>query len=84
MIKCHMSQASSASASHLHLLIFVLSLASTMPATYQASISTPPQSFNDVLRRTSEVLLEAEVPMILWGENALIQYGIPAAVIVSL
>ena len=55
-----------------------------MPATYQASISTPPQSFNDVLRRTSEVLLEAEVPMILWGENALIQYGIPAAVIVSL
>ena len=58
-----------------------------MPATYQASIDnivTPPQCFNDVLRRTSEVLLEAEVPMILWGENALIQYGIPAAVIVSL
>jgi hypothetical protein len=58
-----------------------------MSATYQASINsivTPPQSFNDVLRRTSEVLLEVEVPMILWGENALIQYGIPAAVIVSL
>jgi hypothetical protein len=53
-----------------------------MPTT--SIIVTPPQSFNDVLRRTSEVLLEAEVPMILWGENALIQYGIPAAVIVSL
>jgi hypothetical protein len=41
-----------------------------MPATNQASINTtvtPPQSFNDVLRRTSDVLLEAEVPMILWG-----------------
>jgi len=37
--------------------------------------------FNDVLRQTSEVLLEKGVPMILWEENALIQYGIPAAVI---
>ena len=58
-----------------------------MPGTYQVSINnivTPPQSFSDVLRCTSDVLLEAEVPMILWGENALIQYGIPAAVIVSL
>jgi hypothetical protein len=40
--------------------------------------------FNNVLRKTSEVLLKYGVPMILWGENALIQYGIPAAVIVSL
>ena len=47
-------------------------------------IVASPQRFDDVLRRTSEVLLETEVPMILWGENALIQYRIPAAVIVSL
>ena len=44
-------------------------------------IVASPQRFNDVLRRTSEILLEAEVPMILWGENALIQYRIAAAVI---
>jgi hypothetical protein len=65
--------------------LFGFYYALTMPTTYQASIIvTPPQSFSDVLKRTSEVLLEAEVPMILWGENALIQYGIPTAVIVSL
>jgi hypothetical protein len=33
---------------------------------------------------SSEVLLGAEVPMILWAEKALIQYGIPATVIASI
>jgi hypothetical protein len=40
-----------------------LPLFTTMPATYQASVNNiipPPQRFNDVLTRTSEVLLDSD------------------------